>query len=372
MYFHTLFVTLHTYFIVNLKKRMESVNNSTLEKKKRIEFIDLAKGFCIILVVLTHVNTHFHVKYPLQMELQVFRMPLYFFLSGLFFKKYENIFGFIKRKINKLLIPFLFFYFFGSFLIPNLLHLFGYDVRNASVLGLKSLYTFLIPSQRDFPNAPIWFLLCLFNVNIIFYSLYLICQKTKTYFVPSLIIGSLCIGCFGYSLGDNNIFLPLYLDTACTSLPFFCFGYIFRKHTTILIPNKHDKYLPIWILMCFIYICLFAIKVSYHYNKFEGSIFALYSCGLFGTLFIIFLSKIIKKLPLISYWGRYSIIILCTHNLVVQFLAIILRTLPFNKETMCILNLTITMFLYLLIIPFCIKYLPYVTAQKDVIKIKGQ
>lgn len=348
---------------------MKSGNNSTLDNKKRIEFIDLAKGFCIILVVLTHVNTHFHIKYPLQMELQVFRMPLYFFLSGLFFKQYENIVGFVKRKINKLLIPFAFFYFIGSFLIPNVLHLFGYDVRNASVLGIKSLYTYLIPTQRDFPNGPIWFLLCLFNVNLIFYCLYLLCKKCNKYHVPALIVCSLCVGGFGYYLGTQRFFLPLYLDTACTSLPFFCFGYVFRKHTSILVPNKLDRFLPIWAIICFAYICLFAIKVSYHYNKFDGSIFALYSCGLLGTLFVIFLSKMLKKLPLVSYWGRYSIIILCTHNLVVQFFAILLKTLPISREWMGILDLTITMLLYMLIIPFCIKYLPYVTAQKDVIKV---
>jgi fucose 4-O-acetylase-like acetyltransferase len=177
------------------------------------------------------------------------------------------------------------------------------------------------------------------------------------------------IGSFGFYLGTQNIYLPLFLDTACTSLPFFCFGYLFRAHSTILVPNKHDKYLPIWTIACFIFIYLFAIKVSYHFNHFNGSMIALYSCGLIGTLFVIFLSKILKRLPLVSYWGRYSIIILCTHNLVVQFLAIFLKQLPISKEAMCFSNLIITMLLYLLIIPFCIKYLPYVTAQKDVIKV---
>lgn len=350
---------------------MDNGNYMASSQNKRIEFIDLAKGFCIILVVLTHVNTYFHIKYPLQMELQVFRMPLYFFLSGLFFKQYENIIGFIKRKINKLLIPFLFFYLIGAIIIPNVLHYFGYDVRNSSVLGIKSFYAFLIPSQRNFPNGPIWFLLCLFNINIIFYGLFLFCKKWGKYFVLGLTVCSLLIGAFGFYLGTAKVFLPLYLDTAFTSLPFFCFGYIFRKHTSILVPNKYDKFLPIWAVLCFIYICLFAIKVSYHYNRFSGSIFALYTCGLFGTLFIIFISKMIKKLPVVSYWGRYSIIILCTHNLVVQFIAVILKTLPINKEIMFVSNLIITMFLYLLIIPFCLKYLPYVTAQKDVIKVKS-
>ena len=82
--------------------------SSNTKLKDRIDFIDLAKGFCIVLVVFTHVNSYFNLSYPLQETLSIFRMPLYFFLSGLFFKNYEGFCGFVKRKVNKLLIPFLF------------------------------------------------------------------------------------------------------------------------------------------------------------------------------------------------------------------------------------------------------------------------
>lgn len=92
--------------------------------KKRIQYIDLAKGFCIILVVAYHVNKAFHFKqFPLFWDtLSVFRMPLYFFLSGLFFKEYEGFFGFSLRKVNKLLIPFFFFHIVTSFTLSNILN----------------------------------------------------------------------------------------------------------------------------------------------------------------------------------------------------------------------------------------------------------
>ena len=82
-------------------------DNST--NKGRIDFIDLAKGFCIIMVVYYHVYTKVYPPSPIDGAISIFRMPLYFFLSGLFFKTYEGFCGFLKRKINKLLIPFLFF-----------------------------------------------------------------------------------------------------------------------------------------------------------------------------------------------------------------------------------------------------------------------
>lgn len=55
--------------------------------KSRIEYIDLMKGICITLVVLIHCKISFDNEHIVNM-LEHLRMPLYFFLSGLFFKKY--------------------------------------------------------------------------------------------------------------------------------------------------------------------------------------------------------------------------------------------------------------------------------------------
>ena len=84
-------------------------HNINKASAKRIEFVDLTKGFCICLVVLLHVfgesgGTAFNT-------LNLFMMPLYFILSGLVFKQYSGFQEFFKKKTNKLLIPFLFTYF---------------------------------------------------------------------------------------------------------------------------------------------------------------------------------------------------------------------------------------------------------------------
>ena len=79
------------------------------DKNKRIDFVDLTKGVCIILVVMAHIGGAFE-KLDYHSMIASFRMPLYFFISGIFFKSYEGLFGFFIRKINKLIVPFLFFY----------------------------------------------------------------------------------------------------------------------------------------------------------------------------------------------------------------------------------------------------------------------
>ena len=76
---------------------MSVITNATISKP-RITWIDTAKGICILLVVLSHVSQYTQIDYPLQADFLTFRMPLYFILSGLFFKPYEGMIGFIKER----------------------------------------------------------------------------------------------------------------------------------------------------------------------------------------------------------------------------------------------------------------------------------
>ena len=64
---------------------------------KRIDFVDLTKGVCIILVVMTHIGGAFE-QLDRSSMLSCFRMPLYFFISGVFFKPYEALSGFLLSK----------------------------------------------------------------------------------------------------------------------------------------------------------------------------------------------------------------------------------------------------------------------------------
>lgn len=129
---------------------------------KRIEYIDLAKGVCIILVVLYHTLNDFGIHdYFAADAMRDFRMPLYFFLSGLFFKPYEGYMGFLKRKINKLLIPFLAFYFITVVCYEYISGVFhGTSLPD---IGLAPLYDCYIEVWHF--NTPLWFLLCLFVLN---------------------------------------------------------------------------------------------------------------------------------------------------------------------------------------------------------------
>lgn len=72
-------------------------NNLIIERRYDL---DIAKGIGIILVVWAHANG------PLTDIIGQFHMPLFFFISGMLFHDNGNLFPYIKRKCNSLLLPF--------------------------------------------------------------------------------------------------------------------------------------------------------------------------------------------------------------------------------------------------------------------------
>lgn len=340
----------------------------------RIQYIDLAKGICITLVVFYHVFYNLHFVPPVIKTLSIFRMPLYFFLSGLFFKEYEGFFGFFLRKVNKLLIPFIFFYVVTSFAMPNIMLLFGYTVIHKESLGISGLWAFF--AKEDFSNSPIWFLWALFLVNIYFYAILVPVKKltsNKILIALSITVVGFSIGFIGtaYLAAPPRINILGFVDSAMSAFPFFVMGYLFNRFTEILVPNRLDRYLPIIVLLCFVSIFYVGGNCSYKRNIFHITPILQYVCGMAGTLGVIFIAKILRNVPLLTYWGRYSIMILVTHALLLQVYIPIGRKFlsGIPQIAMVIVILIATMFSYLLLIPLMKKYIPYFTAQKDLIDV---
>ena len=83
---------------------MKSANNNN-----RIEYVDIFRSFGIILMVMGHIGFTTYFDH----FIHAFHMPMFFFVSGFFFKsksKEELSLGaFLKKKARTLLIPYLFF-----------------------------------------------------------------------------------------------------------------------------------------------------------------------------------------------------------------------------------------------------------------------
>ena len=76
--------------------------------RQRIPFIDFMKCMCIMLIVMYHIDHDFfnRILPNLNNALQAFRLPMYYFISGIFFKRYGGFADFTRRKVNNILVPF--------------------------------------------------------------------------------------------------------------------------------------------------------------------------------------------------------------------------------------------------------------------------
>ena len=132
---------------------------------KRLEYIDLAKGVMILLVVAGHIVQYYlqgYVQHKLWTFIYSFHMPLFFLLSGFVMgitrKKMEEVpfCGWLWKKIRTLLVPFLLW----SFLVYPFI-----DSVDKQIFNLNYIFDML-----RFPSGA-WFLISLFCIQVVCYPL---------------------------------------------------------------------------------------------------------------------------------------------------------------------------------------------------------
>jgi len=329
-----------------------------MDSSKRISYIDLAKGICILLVVLDHISDYRYFAggdYPMNEIFEQTRMPLYFILSGLFFKDYAGgIREFLLRKFNRILVPYLFF--------MVLFRASEWAVRSFTGINLGGVW------------APLWFLLCLFWMNGIFATLYYMVKRL----VPDdglkseTVLGlcTLSIGIAGYFAGN----LPLSIGTAMTSLPFLWMGYLLNRKLHFLgLGITRWWALTGGIMLLAALHFLYVGENFFYLNAYNAPLPLVYLSGLLGTLGVLLFSKAVGHLPVVSYIGRYSIIVLCTHLAIVRVVIAALGQTPIGRDNVGIVPSLFVLALTIACSMFCCwflsRYLPWFTAQKDLIKL---
>lgn len=312
--------------------------------------------------MLTHCCVDDVYLFPGLVEL---RMPLYFVLSGLFFKTYGGFGNFGVKKANKLLIPMAFFLLTGYF-FEYLYH--AYE----KIQGVNSTvyYNIFDNLTLDYewwckplwPNNPIWFLLCLFWDNLIFYGIMSVINTRKSQSFAVVILGL-----SGYILAYNEVKIPLYFVASLSSLPFFYLGYVL-KNSGILYPNGNaKKELALGLGLVAIAMTASYFNKSYfefYLNLVHGDVFSVYVVAASMVVGVLLICKQIKHIPYVSYLGRYSVIALGFHMSMIPYLTHLQHKIGTSSD---VINFVLLLVIMPLFIWFSRKYLPYVTAQKDLI-----
>ena len=340
--------------------------------KERIAYLDVAKGICILLVIIFHLTESFAVELPMAHIFTVLRLPLFFFLSGCFFRPYNSWLDFLKHKTNQLLIPFIFWFLLISVLIAYIYGQLGIPVFRLEPISIG--YSVIqLWNEENYVNIPTWFLLCLFNINIIFYGIHTTALNLSKRHSTLLICAmSLFFGILGLIISYYGIPSHLYMKRTFLCIPFFAFGYICAHHSDILKPHPYDKFIPLYLLglIALLYFCTpkkFIVHESY--SEIQNYLFY-HPSGCIGAFFVLLISKYVKNIPVVRWWGRYSIIILILHLFFYKHIMLIGRYthLLDSSWTSIWIVFFLTMACCSAAIPICKRFFPHVTAQKDLLK----
>lgn len=133
--------------------------------RERLHYIDIARGICIILVVMGHfIPTDTPGWYIRFIDIiYCFHMPLFMFISGFVFQTYQKPISykkFIAKKFNRLMVP----YFLVSILIICIKLITAKAMYLQNPVSLSSFYEmFYTPTAGFF----LWFIYVLFLIFLI-------------------------------------------------------------------------------------------------------------------------------------------------------------------------------------------------------------
>lgn len=235
-------------------------------------------------------------------------MPWFFFKAGQFYKP-KPLKEVVKDSYKRLLVPFCVFSFLGHLLYCLCLYLKGDSNIIHYTLSFIKAILFSGASQG---NQPIWFLLSLFIVRIV-YS-YITARKVPAHIIAIL---ALTISCLLHELipylstPDEGFGIPLYFLNSTSGIFFYAMGVILR--------NKQYSG-GVILSSVFIYITIalldFSVVGFRSDNLMKGHYLVYKIDSIAGIVIINSLLKLFSrlyKMPILSYIGRNSMYFLILH-----------------------------------------------------------
>lgn len=324
-----------------------------MEQETRLDYIDIFKGFGIILMIMGHIGFGSLFAF----FIHAFHMPIFFFISGFLFRcgsektrKEIETPEYIKRKCRTLLIPYC---FFGVFHYVFLTCWEGFHVDFRILTHLFFINTSGMPIA-----GALWFLTALFFTSVIYFCLD---RYIENYMLRTVIIIMLAL-MGNYAVRILPFRLPYALDASFVGLGLFHMAHILKQ-------NQNKKYLKSIFSLKFIEWFIFTIIIGIlifkngyinmrlgEYAKVPlfwinavgagiiGMNFSKYCCPLKDRLRIF--SFIFK---FIGYIGKNSIVYVCLNEFVIYIFRnhIELLELPDGVASLVFLIVTIVILYFL-------------------------
>lgn len=312
-----------------------------MNEMKRTDWIDMARGYGILLVMIAHLCEWT----PVGSLIYSFHLPLFFMISGYLFSIRESFGAFVKRKVTGMLVPYfclavpmilwdifvekggLSWMYAPMFQGTKLVSIDSYGgTFDWSRMGAQKPVSVLL---RDVCGLLIqkrmwtfWFLACLFVLSFLFYVLVRFLKKE---WIRAIVVCAIAAAGFVYAaLGKGA--LPWNADTALTALPFFYTGWLLKRYGLLdrwLFKDKSYRIRKWGVLLftlaflgnglfCFLNWVIAGQGLEMYFSQygFLPFMFLAAFCGMFATIVL----SGIYPIRSVKYIGRYSLVYFLLHQ----------------------------------------------------------
>jgi fucose 4-O-acetylase-like acetyltransferase len=205
-------------------------------EKKRLNWVDVTKGFLMILVVIGHFPGQ--LDFPLGKYIYWFHMPAFFLLSGLFFKpvlekgKTKEV---IYKRFMQLIVPYLFF------LVTITVIRYGMEIGSGNIelsWYLNDLWTLVIGGRfARGAYGVFWFVTTLFFTFLFFIWMTKYFNRTKQIMILSAFYliahaeSLFAMRVIGGSPDEASQTIPMIwnIDVALMAVVYFALGYFMKN-----------------------------------------------------------------------------------------------------------------------------------------------
>lgn len=221
--------------------------------KKRIEWIDAMRGFTMLLVVYTHIQVfglgiNVDGGFTFNQIFQLFRMPLFFFISGFILYKADaawdraTAWAFLRKKFVVQIIPTMFF------------------ILVFAACFQKELKTIFLSQDKD----GYWFTFMLFVYFAIYVSLQGMMRlfKMRRYETVALLIAGITINLLSTRVERflNPGFFHLFSIYNWNFFLYFVFGCLVKKHFGAFQKLLDSRYFVPFIQLTFLTACIYFVQ----------------------------------------------------------------------------------------------------------------
>jgi fucose 4-O-acetylase-like acetyltransferase len=205
-------------------------------EKKRLSWVDVTKGFLMILVVIGHYPGQ--LDFPLVKYIYWFHMPAFFILSGMFFKPILEK-GITKQAIHKrfmqLIVPYLFF------LVTITIIRYGIEIGSGNIdvsWYLNDLWTLVIGGRfARGAYGVFWFVTTLFFTYLFFIWMTKYFNRTKqvviltVFYLIAHLESLFAMRVIGGAPDEASQTIPMIwnIDVALMAVVYFALGYYMKN-----------------------------------------------------------------------------------------------------------------------------------------------